>query len=115
MTDAVLRAAGVGTGLFTSPHLCRFTERIRIDGQEIDGDRLAALDAAVVATGVPLTYFEVSAVLGLLAMADAKVEVAVLEVGLGGRLDATTAVTTAEGPGSTSMSMERSMQAPISL
>lgn len=93
MTEAIFRAAGLRTGLFTSPHLCRFTERIRIDGREVDGDRLAALDAAVVATGVPLTYFEISAVLALLAMADAGVEVAVLEVGLGGRLDATTAVT----------------------
>jgi dihydrofolate synthase/folylpolyglutamate synthase len=91
MTDSVLRSARLRTGLFTSPHLCRFTERIRIDGQEVDGDHLAALDQRIVATGVPLTYFEISAVLGFLAMAEARVDVGVLEVGLGGRLDATTA------------------------
>jgi dihydrofolate synthase/folylpolyglutamate synthase len=91
MADSILRAAGLRTGLFTSPHLSRFTERIRIDGREVDGDRLAELDEAVVGTGVPLTYFEISAVLGFLAMADAGVEVGVLETGLGGRLDAVTA------------------------
>jgi dihydrofolate synthase/folylpolyglutamate synthase len=92
MAESVLRAAGWRTGLFTSPHLCRFTERIRIDGRDVDGDRLAALDAEVVATGIPLTYFEVATVLALLALRDARVDVAVLETGLGGRLDAVTAV-----------------------
>jgi dihydrofolate synthase/folylpolyglutamate synthase len=91
MTDAILREAGLRTGLFTSPHLSRFTERIRIDGQEIDGDRLALLDEAVVATGVPLTYFEISAMLAFAAMAEQHVDVGILETGLGGRLDATTA------------------------
>ncbi len=91
MTEAILRAAGLRTGLFTSPHLCRFTERIRIDGAEVDGERLAALDQAVVATGVPLTYFEVSAALAFAAFRDQGVQVAVLETGLGGRLDAATA------------------------
>jgi dihydrofolate synthase / folylpolyglutamate synthase len=91
-TEAILRAAGLRTGLFTSPHLCRFTERVRLDGREVDGEVLAALDPAVEATGIPLTYFETSAVLALAAMAGAGVEVAVLETGLGGRLDAVTAV-----------------------
>lgn len=90
MTEAILRRQGLRTGLFTSPHLSRFTERIRVAGVEADGDRLARLDQAVVATGVPLTYFEVSAVLGFLLMAEEGVEVAVLETGLGGRLDAVT-------------------------
>ncbi len=89
ISDAILRAAGFRTGLFTSPHLTRFTERIRIDGDEVDGDYLAELDAVVAETGVPLTYFEVSTVLAFLAFARAKVDVAVLETGLGGRLDAT--------------------------
>jgi dihydrofolate synthase/folylpolyglutamate synthase len=91
MTDAILRAAGLRTGLFTSPHLSRFTERIRIDGREIDGELLALLDQAVVRTGVPLTYFEISAVLAFRAMAEAMIDVGVLETGLGGRLDAVTA------------------------
>jgi len=91
MAEAILRAAGLRTGLFTSPHLCRFTERIRVDGAEVEGERLAVLDEAVVATGVPLTYFEVSAALAFAAFRDHGVEVAVLETGLGGRLDAATA------------------------
>ncbi|HVR62207.1 MAG TPA: Mur ligase family protein [Polyangia bacterium] len=91
MTDAILRAAGWKTGLYTSPHLSRFTERIRVDDVEADGDRLAALDARVAGTGVPLTYFEVATVLAFLLMAEEGVEIAVLETGLGGRLDAVTA------------------------
>ncbi len=67
MTEAILRRAGFRTGLFTSPHLVRFTERIRIDGVEIDGDRLAALDEAVAATQVPLTFFEIATVLAFSA------------------------------------------------
>ncbi len=90
MTEAILRAAGLRTGLYTSPHLARFTERIRVAGVEVDGDRLAALDARVVATGVPLTYFEIATALAFLAFAEEGVEVAVLETGLGGRLDAVT-------------------------
>ena len=91
MTEAILRAAGLRTGLYTSPHLARFTERIRVAGREVDGERLAALDAQVVATGVPLTYFEIATVLGFLVFAEEAVDAAVLETGLGGRLDAVTA------------------------
>ena len=90
MTEAILRAAGLRTGLFTSPHLSRFTERIRVDGREVDGDHLAVLDQRIVATGVPLTYFEISTVLAFLSFAEAGVQAMVLETGLGGRLDATT-------------------------
>jgi dihydrofolate synthase / folylpolyglutamate synthase len=89
MADAVLRRAGRRTGLFTSPHLARFTERIRIAGQEIGGDEVAALGERVFATGVPLTYFEVATALGFVAMAEAAVDIGIFEVGLGGRLDAT--------------------------
>jgi dihydrofolate synthase/folylpolyglutamate synthase len=90
MAEAVLREAGLRTGLYSSPHLARFTERIRIAGGEIDGDHLAALDRRVVETAVPLTYFEVATALAFLAFAEAGVEIAVLETGLGGRLDAVT-------------------------
>ena len=89
--ESILRFAGLRTGLFTSPHLCRFSERIRVDGREVEGERLGNFDEAVAATGVPLTYFEISAVLAFLAFAEANVDLAVLETGLGGRLDATTA------------------------
>ena len=90
MAEAILRGAGLRTGLTTSPHLARFTERIRVAGVEVFGDRLAALDERIVATGVPLTYFEIATVLAFLAFAEAGVELAVLETGLGGRLDAVT-------------------------
>ena len=89
LCDSILRQAGFRTGLFTSPHLTRFTERIRINGLEVDGDHLAELDLAVEATSVPLTYFEVATLLAFLAFAEARVDVAILETGLGGRLDAT--------------------------
>jgi dihydrofolate synthase/folylpolyglutamate synthase len=89
VVDSILRRAGLRTGLFTSPHLLRFTERIRIDGAEIDDEHVARLDQAVAGTQVPLTYFEIATVLAFLAFAEAGVEVAVLEAGLGGRLDAT--------------------------
>lgn len=90
MAAAILRAGGLRTGLYTSPHLARFTERIQLDGVEVDGDRLAALDLRVQATGEALTYFEIATVLGFLAFAEGGVEAAVLETGLGGRLDAVT-------------------------
>jgi dihydrofolate synthase/folylpolyglutamate synthase len=90
MAEAILRAAGVRTGLYTSPHLSRFTERIQVAGGEADGDRLAALDARVATTGVPLTYFEIATALAFLTFAEEGVELGVLETGLGGRLDAVT-------------------------
>jgi dihydrofolate synthase/folylpolyglutamate synthase len=90
MAESILRAGGVRTGLHTSPHLSRFTERVQVAGREADGDRLAALDARVAATGVPLTYFELATVLAFLYLAEEGVELAVLETGLGGRLDAVT-------------------------
>jgi dihydrofolate synthase/folylpolyglutamate synthase len=90
MTEAILRAAGLRTGLYTSPHLARFTERIRVDGREADGDALAALDQRIQAAGERLTYFEVATILGFLWFAERDVDVAVLETGLGGRLDAVT-------------------------
>ena len=89
MTESILRASGLRTGLFTSPHLSRFTERFRITGREIAGERLAGLFTRVQSTGATLTYFEVATALAFLAFAEDVVEVAVLEVGLGGRLDAT--------------------------
>jgi dihydrofolate synthase / folylpolyglutamate synthase len=90
MTEAILRGAGLRTGLYTSPHLARFTERICVAGLEMDGDRLAELDRRVAAVSVPLTYFEIATALAFLAFAEAGVEIAVLETGLGGRLDAVT-------------------------
>lgn len=92
---AALQAAGHRTGLYTSPHLVRFHERIRVDGRDLTGDELAramtriapALEAFPEAT-----YFEVATALAFQHFADAGVDVVVLETGLGGRLDATNVV-----------------------
>ncbi|HLU64720.1 MAG TPA: Mur ligase family protein, partial [Kofleriaceae bacterium] len=93
---AVLREAGLKTGLYTSPHLLRLTERVRVGGAEVapaellEADR--AVEAAAAALGLDLTFFERLTVTAVSALAARGVEAAVLEVGLGGRLDATTAV-----------------------
>jgi dihydrofolate synthase/folylpolyglutamate synthase len=101
MAAAALQAAGHRTGLYTSPHLVRFAERIAIDGTPISDAALAALLAEVRAAcpwhdaggeGERLTYFEMATLLGLLHFAREGVEAVVLEVGLGGRYDATNAV-----------------------
>lgn len=88
--DAMLRAAGYDTGLFTSPHLVRYSERIRIGGREIGDDALLAAFAAIDAArgALSLSFFEWNALAALVAFARAQVDVAVLEVGMGGRLDA---------------------------
>lgn len=86
----MLRAAGHHVGAFTSPHLLRYNERIRIDGEEASDDELVrAFEAIEVARGdTTLTFFEYNALAGLYVFRERHVDVAVLEVGLGGRLDA---------------------------
>jgi len=88
--DSILRAAGYETGLFTSPHLARYNERIRVCGREIDDEALLAAFAEIDAARgeTSLTYFEWNTLAALVAFARARVDVAVLEVGMGGRLDA---------------------------
>jgi dihydrofolate synthase/folylpolyglutamate synthase len=90
----VLRAAGYRTGLYTSPHLLRYNERVRLEGNEATDEALADTFAQVEAArgATPLTYFEFGTLAALAAFARARVEVAVLEVGLGGRLDAVNVV-----------------------
>jgi len=92
--EAMLAASGRRVGAYTSPHLVRYTERVRLDGREIDEHALAAAFARVEAVrdGQTLTYFEFGTVAALEAFRAAGAEVAVLEVGLGGRFDAVNAV-----------------------
>ena len=102
--ESLLRAYGLKTGLFTSPHLVDFTERVQIDGENISADFLAAVweemqpalqivDAELESRAEPaLTFFEVLAALAYAAFADAPVEVAIVEIGLGGEWDATNIV-----------------------
>ncbi|MGH8129557.1 MAG: bifunctional tetrahydrofolate synthase/dihydrofolate synthase [Steroidobacteraceae bacterium] len=88
--DAMLTAAGYETGLFTSPHLIRYNERIRLHGREVSDAALlesfAEIDAA--RGDISLTFFEWNALAAFVAFVRARVDVAVLEVGMGGRLDA---------------------------
>jgi dihydrofolate synthase/folylpolyglutamate synthase len=92
MIEAGLRAGGRRTGLYTSPHLLRFTERIRIDGVEISRDLAAQIAEQIFGLGGEHTFFEVATAMAFVAFASRSVDVAVLEVGLGGRLDATNVV-----------------------
>ena len=89
---SMARAAGLRVGVYTSPHLCRFAERINIGGAPIEDDKLVTYLNQVMDIGPDLTFFEVATVAAFLAFRDARVELAVLEVGLGGRLDATNVI-----------------------
>jgi dihydrofolate synthase/folylpolyglutamate synthase len=94
MLDSILRAAGYRSGLYTSPHLVRYNERVRLAGVEAGDALLCESFAAVEAArgDVPLTYFEFGTLAALWIFNEKKIEVAVLEVGLGGRLDAVNAI-----------------------
>ena len=97
MLDAILRRAGFRTGLYTSPHLVDFRERIRVDGEMIPREDLAEgltrLRDAVLGWDHAPTFFEISTVLALDHFARSGCEIVVLETGMGGRLDSTNAVT----------------------
>ncbi len=96
--ESILRASGYRTGFYTSPHLHTFRERIRIDGQLVDRAdvvRLLAECQSAVEAVPGITTFEIITVLALLHFAQQQVDWVVLEVGLGGRLDATNVVTPA--------------------
>ncbi|WP_125076714.1 bifunctional tetrahydrofolate synthase/dihydrofolate synthase [Pseudoxanthomonas sp. SGT-18] len=88
--EAIARADGWKVGAYSSPHLLRYNERVRIDGAEAADDELAAAFAAVEAArgDTPLTYFEYGTLAALWLFQQAGLDLAVLEVGLGGRLDA---------------------------
>jgi len=99
---SILRASGLRTGLYTSPHLVRINERIRIDGDEIGDDDFAALHDVVDRTAERLvgegelpwhpSFFEMLTAIAFEYFAQNKIEIAVLEVGMGGRLDATNVI-----------------------
>lgn len=91
---AMLEAADKRVGLYTSPHLVKFSERIRINSEPLADDDLAQILTEVMDAGPELSFFEVATVAAFVAFQRAKVELAVLEVGLGGRLDATNVVPT---------------------
>lgn len=90
MLEAILRAEGYKVGCYTSPHLLSYNERVRVDGAEATDEALLAGFAAVEAArgDIPLTYFEHGTLAAWQVFRAARPDVAVLEVGLGGRLDA---------------------------
>ena len=96
MLEAILTQAGFRTGLFTSPHLVRFEERCRIRGQNVDASDLVAAFARVESARaeISLTYFEFTTLAILDTLARAGLDAVILEVGLGGRLDAVNIIDT---------------------
>lgn len=98
MLESIYRHAGYRTGLYMSPHLLRFNERVRIAGEEAGDDELVAAFGTVerarsgAPSAVPLTYFEFTTLAALRLFQQAKPDVLILEVGLGGRLDAVNAI-----------------------
>jgi dihydrofolate synthase/folylpolyglutamate synthase len=96
MLESILRHAGYRTAVFTSPHLVRFEERLRLAGEAVDASKLIAnFEAVEAARGdMALTYFEFTTLGILRCMAEEKPDVAILEVGLGGRLDAVNIIDT---------------------
>ncbi|MCS6879555.1 MAG: folylpolyglutamate synthase/dihydrofolate synthase family protein [Geminicoccaceae bacterium] len=92
--DAMLLAAGRRTARYISPHLVRFNERILLDGEPVDDERLlAALETAERANGeAPVTFFEITTAAAFLIFAESRAEILLLETGMGGRLDATNVV-----------------------
>jgi dihydrofolate synthase/folylpolyglutamate synthase len=93
MLEAILLHAGYRVGCYTSPHLLRYNERVRVGGSEVNDALLCvAFERIEAARGdTLLTYFEFGTLAAMLAFAAAKIDVAILEVGLGGRLDAVNA------------------------
>lgn len=94
MCAAVLREAGLRTGLYTSPHLCDFRERIQVDGRPVAPETMTRAAAGLQATvdRIAPTFFEATTALAFGVFADREVDIAVVEVGLGGRLDATNVI-----------------------
>jgi dihydrofolate synthase / folylpolyglutamate synthase len=99
--DSICREAGIEVGVFTSPHLISITERVRINGVDISEEEFARIASLVRKTSESLvakgdletvpTYFEQVTAIALVAFAEANIKLAILETGLGGRYDATTA------------------------
>lgn len=98
MGASILRRAGYRTGLYTSPHLVRFTERMTVNGKEMSESRLIKYVSEMRELAEsdrfprPLTFFEIATAMAFLHFSDSRVEEAVVEVGMGGRLDATNVI-----------------------
>ena len=111
---SVLRAAGYRTGLFTSPHLYRFNERMQVDDTFITDGQLVALTQRVLAAAEGMaeqpTEFELMTAIGLCYFQQERCDIAVLEVGLGGRLDSTNVIPVPEAAVITNIGLEHTQQ-----
>jgi dihydrofolate synthase / folylpolyglutamate synthase len=95
MVESMLIRAGLTVGFYSSPHLVRFTERFKVRGQEISPERVAQLVVELkerVDAGEPPTFFEFTTAMALIHFAREKTDVSIMEVGMGGRLDATNVI-----------------------
>lgn len=92
MLDSILRTAGYKTGLYTSPHIWEYTERIKVCGVDISQEKFAELIEIVSKIKIHLTEFEILTVIMFLYFSERKVDVVILETGMGGRLDATNVI-----------------------
>lgn len=90
--DSILREAGYKTGLYTSPHIWEYTERIRVCGQNIPKEKFAEYVEKITNLGIHLTEFEILTIMMFLYFKEQNVDVVVLETGLGGRFDATNVI-----------------------
>lgn len=114
MAASALTAAGLRTGLSTSPHLWRFHERFRVDGQPIPDEALGRIAERVIEAGKgmedPATEFELMTAVGFLYFLEAKCDIVVLEVGLGGRLDSTNVIPAPEAAVITNIGLEHTAE-----
>ena len=92
MLDSILREAGYKTGLYTSPHIFDYTERIKIDGQDISQDDFAKYFKKINDLNIHLTEFEILTAIMFLYFYENNVDIAILETGMGGRFDATNVI-----------------------
>ena len=106
MLASVLTAAGLKTGLYTSPHLWRFHERFQVDGVPIPGDELVEIAVQVLAAAEDETEFELMTAIGMVHFLRSKCDIVVLETGLGGRLDSTNIIPSPEAAVITHIGLE---------
>ncbi|HEX8461132.1 MAG TPA: bifunctional folylpolyglutamate synthase/dihydrofolate synthase, partial [Segetibacter sp.] len=95
MIAAIMQSAGYKTGLYTSPHLKDFRERIKIDGAMVQEDFVVAFTAQIkpLIEEIEPSFFEITVAMAFSWFAQQKVDIAIIEVGLGGRLDSTNIIT----------------------
>ena len=114
MTASILAAAGLKTGLFTSPHLWRFHERFQVNGRPIPDETLGRIGERVLEAGRkmadPATEFELMTAVGLLYFLESACDIVVLEVGLGGRLDSTNIIPAPEIAVITNIGLEHTQE-----